>query len=97
MRTLVIGGTLFIGLALVRLLISGGYEVTILHRGQHNPFGDAVREVHCDRNDVDAIRRIMREGRYDLDFDNVYDWHRGTTAETAPPFVKSDAIRRSPS
>lgn len=81
MRTLVIGGNLFIGRALVRMLLQRGDEVTILHRGRHNPFGDSVREVHCDRNDTVAMSRVMREGRYDLVFDNVYDWQRGTTAE----------------
>ena len=81
MRSLVIGGTLFIGRALVRKLIERGDEVTILHRGKHNPFGGLVREVHCDRNDPDAIRKVMKEGRYDLVFDNVYEWQRGTTAE----------------
>ncbi len=81
MRSLVIGGNLFIGRALVRKLIERGDEVTILHRGRHNPFGNSVREVHCDRNDPDAIRQVMQEGRYDLVFDNVYDWQRGTTAE----------------
>ena len=81
MRSLVIGGTLFIGRALVPKLIERGDEVTILHRGRHNPFGESVREVHCDRNDPDAIRKVMREGRYELVFDNVYDWQRGTTAE----------------
>lgn len=81
MRSLVIGGTLFIGRALVRKLIERGDEVTIVHRGRHNPFGKAVREVHCDRNDADAMRRVLQAGRYDLVFDNVYDWQRGTTAE----------------
>ena len=81
MRSLVIGGNLFIGRALVQLLIERGDDVTILHRGRNNPFGDSVREVHCDRNDSDAISKVMKEGRYDLVFDNVYDWQRGTTAE----------------
>lgn len=81
MRSLVIGGTLFIGRALVGKLIERGDEVTIVHRGRHNPFGESVNEVHCDRNDPEAMRRVMQEGRYDLVFDNVYDWQRGTTAE----------------
>jgi 2'-hydroxyisoflavone reductase len=80
MRTLVIGGTLFIGRALVRRLLERGDEVTILHRGKHNPFGSSVQEVHCDRNDTDAISKVTRDGHYDLVFDNVYDWQRGTTA-----------------
>lgn len=96
MRSLVIGGTLFIGRALVPKLIERGDEVTILHRGRHNPFGKSVREVHCDRNDPDAIRKVMREGRYDLVFDNVYDWQRGTTAEQVEAAASScgDQLQR---
>jgi nucleoside-diphosphate-sugar epimerase len=96
MRSLVIGGTLFIGQALVRKLIERGDDVTILHRGRHNPFGAAVREVRCDRNDPEAIGRAMREGRYDLVFDNVYDWQRGTTAEQveAAATACGDQLRR---
>ncbi len=81
MRSLVIGGTLFIGRALVDKLVERGDEVTIVHRGRHNPFGESVREIHCDRNDGEAMRRVMQGGRYDVVFDNVYDWQRGTTAE----------------
>lgn len=96
MRTLVIGGNLFIGRALVHRLIERGDNVTILHRGSNNPFGDSVQEVHCDRNDTDAIGKVMREGNYDLVFDNVYDWQRGTTAEQVEAAASScrDALAR---
>ncbi len=96
MGTLVIGGTLFIGRALVRQLLERGDDVTILHRGHHNPFGSSVQEVHCDRNDTDAIRAVMREGRYDLVFDNVYDWQRGTTADQVEAAASScgDSLQR---
>lgn len=75
-----IGGTLFIGRALVRRLLARGDEVTILHRGKSNPFGDSVAELHCDRNDPDAVARTLKGGEWELVFDNVYDWARGTTA-----------------
>lgn len=96
MRSLVIGGTLFIGRALVRKLLERGDDVTILHRGKVTPFGENVQEVHCDRNDVDSIRTIMREGNYELVFDNVYDWQRGTTAQQVEAAATScgDALRR---
>lgn len=96
MRSLVIGGTLFIGRALAPKLIERGDEVTILHRGRHNPFGKSVREVHCDRNDAEAMRRVMQKGRYDLVFDNVYDWQRGTTAEQVEAAARAcgDQLRR---
>lgn len=80
MRILVIGGTLFLGRGLVRALLEGKHEVTILHRGRSNPFAGQTQEVYCDRNDTDAMAKILREGNYDAVFDNVYDWQRGTTA-----------------
>lgn len=79
-RCLVIGGTLFIGRALVSRLLERGDDVTILHRGRGHPFGDRVRELRCDRNDAQAVARTIRAGRYDYAFDNVYDWQRGTAA-----------------
>ena len=78
---LVIGGNLFIGYELVRQLLERGEDVTILHRGRDNPFGGTVREIRCDRNDTAAMSRIMRDGRFEYVFDNVYDWQRGTTGE----------------
>lgn len=79
-RVLVIGGTLFIGQALVKRLLERGDDVTILHRGHHNPFAGHAREIRCDRNDTVAIAKAVKGG-YDLVFDNVYDWQRGTTGE----------------
>ena len=94
-RVLVIGGTLFIGRALVTRLLERGDDVTILHRGQNNPFAGDTREIHCDRNDTAAIARAVKGG-YDLVFDNVYDWQRGTTGEQvlAAAAACDDNLRR---
>lgn len=75
---LVIGGTAFIGRALVDQLLERGTDVTILHRGSGTPFGDRIREIRCDRNDVDAVREALAGKSFDAVFDNVYDWQRGT-------------------
>ena len=77
---LVIGGTLFLGRELVRRLLERGREVTILHRGKHNPFAGAVDEIICDRNDTAGIAEALGGREFDAAFDNVYDWERGTTA-----------------
>ena len=79
-RALVIGGTLFIGRALVRLLLDRGDEVTILHRGKQNPFAGRTAEIRCDRNDAAAVAKALAGRGFELVFDNVYDWRRGTTA-----------------
>ena len=80
-RVLVIGGNLFIGRALVGRLLEQGDEVVIMHRGTGTPFGDRVREIHCDRNDTGAVQRALGNEPFDVAFDNVYDWQRGTSAD----------------
>lgn len=80
-RVLVIGGTLFIGRAMVEQLLARGDDVVIMHRGAGTPFGDRVREIACDRNDAAAVHRALTGERFDVVYDNVYDWARGTSAE----------------
>ena len=80
-RALVIGGTLFIGRALVDQLLERGDDVTIMHRGQGTPWGARVQEIRCDRNDTDAVHAALDGARFDVVYDNVFDWQRGTSAE----------------
>jgi nucleoside-diphosphate-sugar epimerase len=80
MRVLVIGGTLFIGRQLVPALLKAGHEVAIVHRKPGHDLGKKVREIIADRNDTESFKEAVRGHRFDIIFDNVYDWHRGTTA-----------------
>ena len=57
-RALVIGGTLFLGRALVDQLERGD-DVVIMHRGRGTPFGQRVGEIICDRNDTAAVRAAL--------------------------------------
>ncbi len=79
-KVLVIGGTLFIGRNLVAELVKAGFEVWVLHRRPEHDLGKKVGSLVADRNDADAMRRILADGKFDVVFDNVYDWERGTTA-----------------
>ena len=90
-RVLVIGGTLFIGRAVVGQLLERGDEVVIMHRSPGTPFGGRVGEIRCDRNDVKAVRAALDGERFDVVFDNVYDWQRGTTAEPVSAAAESAA------
>jgi nucleoside-diphosphate-sugar epimerase len=80
-RVLVIGGTLFIGRAIVDQLLARGDDIVIMHRGKGQPFGGRVGEIRCDRNDIVAVRAALAGKWFDVVFDNVYDWQRGTSAE----------------
>ena len=95
-RALVIGGTLFIGRALVEQLLERGDDVVIMHRGRGTPFGTRVGEIVCDRNDTDAVRAALAGTRFDVVYDNVYDWQRGTTAEqvSAAALATANGLRR---
>lgn len=90
-RALVIGGTLFIGRALVEQLLERGDDVVIMHRGRGTPFGSRVDEIQCDRNDIEAVRAALEGKRFDVVFDNVYDWQRGTTAEQVSATARAAA------
>lgn len=80
MKVLVIGGTLFIGRRLVAELLKAGHSVAIVHRRSKHNFSKRVENLVADRNDAAAVRKAVGERRFDVVFDNVYDWDRGTTA-----------------
>ena len=80
MKVLVIGGTMFIGRGLVAALLKDEHEVTILHRRPGHDLGKRVQEIMADRNDSGALKSALAGKRFDVVFDNVYDWERGTTS-----------------
>jgi nucleoside-diphosphate-sugar epimerase len=53
MRTVVLGGTRFIGRALVKELLAAGHDVLVVHRGEHEPAGlGDVRHLHVHRRQL---------------------------------------------
>lgn len=70
MRVLVVGGTVFNGLALVHELVAAGHDVTILNRGKSEavvPRG--VKRLYADRTSVEEMRAALGS----LEFDCVQD------------------------
>ncbi len=80
-RVLVIGGTLFIGKLLVTELLKAGHDVFILHRKPQHSFGKRVHNLVADRNSAEEVRRAVGATRFDVVYDNAYDWERGTTGQ----------------
>ena len=89
MRILVIGGTQFVGRLLVETLLKQKNDVTILHRKQAHPFKKKIGNIVCDRNDPEQIRKALAREKFDVVFDNVYDWERGTTASQVEHTIKT--------
>jgi 2'-hydroxyisoflavone reductase len=89
MKVLVIGGTLFIGRALVEELVKSGHEVAVLHRKPKHDLGRRVENILADRNDAAAVREALSTRRFDAVFDNVYDWDRGTGPEHVEAAVRA--------
>ncbi len=89
MKVLVIGGTSFIGRAIVQELLKAGHDVTLLHRKSKHEFPKRVQNLAADRNDPDQVRNAITGRRFEVVFDNVYDWERGTTAAQVEAAVKA--------
>ena len=73
MRTLVMGGTEFISLHLVRELLAHGHEVTVFNRGRRAerlPAG--VKTIAGDRKDHAALATRLKGHRFDGVFDITY-------------------------
>jgi nucleoside-diphosphate-sugar epimerase len=71
-RVLVLGGTDFVGPAVVGAALALGDEVTIFHRGQTGSAPDGVRVIHGDRTSAADLEAVTGE-----DWDLVVDaWAR---------------------
>ncbi len=73
MRVLVVGGTEFISLHLVRALRRDGREVVTLNRGRRTPRTPAgVQTIVADRKDPAALRQALADERIDAVYDIAY-------------------------
>jgi len=97
MKILVIGGTSFIGRALVPKLVKAGHEVWIMHRRPKHDLGKKIGNLMADRNDAAAVKDAVGAHKFEAVFDNVYDWERGTSAaqvEATARAVANDRLQR---
>lgn len=70
MKTLVLGGSQFVGLHTVRELVARGHEVAVLNRGRtetHLPPG--VERLVADRRDAQSMRTALEGKEWDAVFD----------------------------
>ena len=61
MRIAILGGTRFIGRAVLERLAGEGHELLVVHRGEHEPAGlVAVEHAHVDRHDGTALAAALK-------------------------------------
>src|SRR5207247_5115643 len=61
-------------------LLKADNQNTVMHRKPKHDFGRRVHNLMADRNDAASVREALRFTGFQVVFDNVYDWERGTTA-----------------
>lgn len=96
MRTLVIGGTQFMGRRIVELLLERGHGVAVLHRRATHDLGPDVRNLQADRGDLPVVAQLLRREAFDAVFDLAYDWQKGTPASHVEAAARScgDQLQR---
>lgn len=70
MKVLVIGGTRFVGLRIVRVLAEQGHNITLLNRGKTKAdLPSGVKRLTVDRRNLDEVGQVLES----QDFEVVYD------------------------
>lgn len=71
MRVAIIGGTRFLGRAIVKGLLRRKHEVISVHRGQTSFEADGMKEVFLDKNDRREMSSFFRETDLDAVMDTI--------------------------
>lgn len=69
MRALVLGGTRFVGRAIVSAAIEAGWDVTTFNRGRSGRPIDGTRTIHGDRTEPAGLARLVDAGPWDVVID----------------------------
>jgi len=92
MRVMVLGGTRFIGAAIVEDLAAHGHELLIVHRGEHEPADlppvSQADHLHADRRDLAHLRGPIDEFDPEAVIDNCA--YSAADAETALAAIGGD-------
>lgn len=69
MRSLVLGGSKFVGARLVDRLLRAGHDVSVFNRGRSAPSNAHTRQLVGDRRDAGSMRAALQGGNWDTVFD----------------------------
>ncbi|WLQ34226.1 NAD-dependent epimerase/dehydratase family protein [Streptomyces castrisilvae] len=89
MRTLLLGGTWFLGRAVAKQALEAGHEVTAFNRGRSAPDLPGTVPVHGDRTSAQDLARLAEHGPWDLVIDT-------SSSELAPAQVLAGARALEP-
>lgn len=72
MKILVIGGTRFFGIHMVKELLAQGHDVTIATRGNTaDEFGDRVKRIVLERTSEESVKNALSGKHYDVVIDKI--------------------------
>jgi nucleoside-diphosphate-sugar epimerase len=72
MKILILGGTQYIGIHLVRKLITLGHDVTIATRGiKADPFGYQIQRLVLNRQSAESLEQALKGCHFDVVCDNL--------------------------
>ncbi|MFG2109684.1 NAD-dependent epimerase/dehydratase family protein [Micromonospora chersina] len=83
MKILVLGGTTFIGRAVVAAAMRDGHSVTLLNRGTNPIWVPLAEQLTADRADPSAVEKVLRGRSFDVTVD-VSGTERAYIDSTAP-------------
>ncbi|MCD0446313.1 NAD-dependent epimerase [Glycomyces sp. A-F 0318] len=66
MRMLVLGGTRFLGRAVVASALARGWQATVFNRGRSGSLAGGVTEVHGDRRKIENLEQLASRGPWDI-------------------------------
>lgn len=69
MRVLILGGSWFLGRAIVEAAVEAGHEITVFNRGRSGPDAAGVSAVRGDRESTEDLRRLADHGPWDAVID----------------------------
>ncbi|WP_372448347.1 NAD-dependent epimerase/dehydratase family protein [Kibdelosporangium banguiense] len=100
-RLLVLGGSWFLGRAIVDDALARGWHVTTFRRGQSGQDADGAETVRGDRTNSDDLARLGSRGLPDIPDSHRFTWACETSAVPSPqspaaalyPLTKSSTDR----
>ena len=75
--------------------MKAGHDVAVLHRKPKHDFGRRVENIDGGPQRRGSMREALSRRRFEVVFDNAYDWERGTTAAQVEATVRACGDRLS--